>query len=378
MTIDRREIAERSVEDYLAERLAQADHPLGLPEAVAERFLANYDETAERGKAQARQLRAKGYERPLLYYAHEETIETALQEAAAGVRTAMAMAGRIVDAVPFEQQLAQWLGSTAAWAIRSEAARVPRPPTRPAELAWSLAPVPWLDDPENDWPPSGAAPLENANQLVDAEPARCEETPYDGWVQIGFIERQRTLKPDYPPNRPGRRYSISVGLEVTDGSPPQRRQPFVSSDPAIWIHEATELVPEMTSEQARLNLEAFPRHLAALLDFDDTPGIPQPNRAPGLHPFLLAPHIELAALLGLRPEEPANRLALVDDSGLALVCRQWSAFILQDSRYEPIEPAAVGTDILLRPDLYDQITEVIGPERVRLGFCLRLGNQSDD
>jgi len=371
MTDSPQEIAAGVVEEYLEERLELAQQPPGLRKAVEARFAAMSNEVTQRGKNQIKQLEARGPNRPHVYYAHEEALETCLQEASAGIRTAMAMEGLIVDAIPFEQAATRRLASTAAWAIRSEAARVPRPSTRPSELSWTLPPVPWLNDNAYCWPPPEAAALQRKSELPSDEPARCAEEPYENWVQLGLIERQRTYASRHP-DQPRRRYTLATGLEVTNGDPAGPRLPFAGSVPTIWCYRATELEPALHRAQAHANLAAFARPLAALLDFDSTYGIPHPNKAPGLHPFLMAPHIELSALLELRPESPLSRLMLVDDTGPALVCRQWSSFPIHDGNYEPLEPAVVGTDLLLRPDLYDIALDAIGPTRLRVGLSLQV------
>lgn len=373
MTEEVRDIAQGVIEEYLDDRLELAQQPPGLREAVETRFAARNAEIAQRGKNQIKQLKARSHTRPHVYYAHEEAIETELQQAASGIRTAMAMEGQIVDAIAFEHAAALRLAPTAAWAIRSEAARVPRPPTRPAALKWTLPPVPWLNDSNYTWPPPEATALERTYELPREQLARCAEEPYRGWVQLGLIERQRTYATRHPVE-PRRSYTIAAGLEVTNGEPARPQLPFFGSIPAIWTHSATELVPEMSSAQARANLAALSRPLAAILDFDSTPGVPHPFRAPGLHPFLLAPHIELTAILQLSPETPATRMMLLDDSGPAVVCRQWSAFPIHDGNYEPLEPAVTGTDLLLRPDLYDTVVEAVGSTRLRVGLSLRVSD----
>lgn len=376
MTENPREVAKEIVGEYLDERLELADRPPGLREAVETRLVARNDQIVRRGKSQIKQLRARSHNRPHVYYAHEEVLETELQHSAAGVRAAMAMEGHIVEAIPFERAATRHLASTAAWAIRSEAARVPRPPTRPSALGWTLSPVPWLHDNDYSWPPPDVMALENVSELTGEQAARCDEEPYTNWAQLGLIERQRTYASKHP-HQPARSYTIAVGIEVTEGEPAAPRLPFFGSSPAIWTRAATELVPEMSSAQAQANLSVLSRPLAGILDFDTTPGVPHPYRAPGLHPFLLAPHLELAALLRLRPEAGAGRLMLIDDKGLALVCRQWSAFPIHDGNFEPLEPAVVGTDLLLRPDLYEQVVKVVGPDRIRLGSSVQCAADED-
>lgn len=371
MNENAREFAKDAVNEYLGERLELAQRPPGLRDAVEARFADMCDEVTDRVKNQIKHLDARDLDRPQAYYAHQEALETSLQEAAAGIRTAMAMEGHLVEATPFEQAATRKLASTAAWAIRSEAARVPRPPTRPAALSWTLPAVPWLNDSAYTWPPPEAVVLQRQNEFSSNELPRCTEAPYENWVQLGLIERQHTYATKHP-DRPARRYIISTGLEVTNGDPRRPDLPFAGSIPTIWTHRATELEPALHRAQAHANLSALARPLVALLDFDTTHGIPHPDMAPGLHPFLLAPHIELSALLELSPESPSNRLMLIDCTGPALVCRQWSSFPIHDGNYEPLEPAIVGTDLLLRPDLYDTAVESIGPTRLRIGLSLQV------
>ncbi len=366
------EFAREIVSEYLDARVELAQHPPGLREAVEVRFAAMSDEITERVRSQIKHLEARSPDRPQAYYADQEAIETTLQEAAAGLRTAMAIEGHIVDAVPFEQAAARMLASTAAWAIRSEAARVPRPPTRHPALSWTLPPVPWINDSTFPWPPAEAAALQAHGLSLDDLP-RCDEAPYENWVQLGLVERQHTY-PSKHPDQPGRRYLIFTGVEVTNGEPPGTNPPFLGSAPSIWTHRANELEPTLHRTTARACLSTVASPLAALLSFENTYGVPRSDTAPGLHALLLAPHIALSALLELAPESPANRLLLIDGAGPALVCRQWSSFPIHDGNYEPLEPAVIGADLLIRPDLYDTALEAIGQTRLRVGLSLRVSS----
>jgi len=364
-----REQAEAMIEDFLAERLDVAGNPPGLREAIESRLAERTETIIERSKAQTSHLRARGPHRPPTYYAHEEALEDALQAAAAGARTAMAMAGEMVDPIPFERGVAQGLAPTAAWAIRSEGVRVPRPPTRPTNLHWSLPPVPWVETEDVPWPPPEAIGLTGRRQFADFDPARCAEPPYAGWVQIGLLERQSTFESRYP-KQPSRQMLLAAGLETSDGQRAARQLPFADSRPTIWSRPHTELLPSLDQERARTILATTASPLAALLWFSEEPGTPDPDRGAGLHPFLLGPRIELVTLLGLRPETPALRLTLIDDNGPALVCRQWRGFLIHDGNYVPLEPALHGADLLLRPDLYLKVHATIDPGRVRLGISL--------
>jgi len=376
MTVNPDWAAEELVAEYLDPRLDNVSGPPGIREAVVARLTARIEDILERGDAQRHQLRARGPNRPSVYYAHEEAPEQELQAVLAGIRTALAMEGHMVDGPGFERDATAGLGSTAAWAIRSDGSRVPRPPTRPADLAWSLPPVPWLSDTSFVWPPPEAVVLEPLFELP-GEPARCAERPYEGWVQLGLLEEQHT-HPTRHPAAPRREFTLSVGLEVTNGGTRGPYLPFAGSAPEIWTHRFDELVPEMTSAQAAANLVALNRALTNLVEFDHAVGDPHPFRGPGRQLFVLAPHIELVALLGLRPEWPSMRMALVDDAGLALVSRQWHGFLVHDEHFEPLEPAVIGTDLLLRPDLYDDLRTAVGDDRLLVGLLLKVETENHD
>ncbi|RZU11407.1 hypothetical protein EV645_6575 [Kribbella rubisoli] len=82
------------------------------------------------------------------------------------------------------------------------------------------------------------------------------------------------------------------------------------------------------------------------------------------------PRLDVIALLGLRPETPALRHVLIDDNGPALVGRQWRGFLVHDGSYSPLEPAIHGAHLLLRPDLYDILENVVGKDRLSLGLTV--------
>ncbi|MEW1974443.1 hypothetical protein AB0301_05075 [Microbacterium profundi] len=371
MTESPHEFAREVAHEYLDARFELANHPPGLREAVETRLAAISDEVTDRVKSQIKHLEARDLDRPNVYYAHQEAIETSLQESAAGIRTAMAIEGHIVDAVSFERSATQMLASTAAWAIRSEAARVPRPPTRHPALSWTLPPVPWLNDSTFPWPPPAVAALNAQNELTLDGLPRCSEAPYENWVQLGLIERQHTYASKHP-DQPERQYVVHTGIGAVNEDRAATTPPFIGSAPSIWTHKAVELASTLQQAQVRANLSTLASPLVAFVGFESTFGAPRSDAAPGLHPFLLAPHIALSILLELAPESPSNRLMLVDDAGPALVCRQWSSFPIHDGNYEPLEPAVIGADLLIRPDLYDTASEAIGQSRLRIGFSLRV------
>ncbi len=304
------------------------------------------------------------------YLADEEVSENELQAAAAGIRTARALEGVLSDPRAFEHNLAERLAPNESWSLRSEASRVPRPSTRPNLIAWSLAPIPWVAN-EHGWPPAGAETVTGVRQLTgaDAEPARVAERPYAGWVQLGMLERQGTLATRYPAV-PARRLLISVGLEASVGPPPAGSMPLGSGPPDLWAEPHWNLAAGLDAEHAHSALAMTRGPLAAVISYDNQPGAPARNRGAGLPPLALVPRLEVIALLGLRPEEPALRYALIDDNGPALVGRLWRGFLIHDGNYSPLEPAVHGADLLLRPDLYEMLEGAIGKNRLSVGVVV--------
>lgn len=364
--------AEGLVSMFLDERLEDANEPPGLREAVIDRVARRIDDFGKRGREQIDHLRSPSSRRiPDAYLADEETIENELQTGAAGIRSARALEGVLSDDPRrFEYHLARRLASNALWALRSEASRVPRPPTRSAALDWSLTPIPWLEK-DSEWPPADAVALGEVRQLTgaNAEPVRVGDEPYVGWVQLGMFERQGTLATHYP-DVPARQLLIATGLEACDGPPPADSMPLSGAPPSAWAVTHDRLVARLDAEHARTKLATTCGPLAAIIDYEPQSGAPARSRGAGLYSFPLVPRLEVIALLGLRPEAPALRHALVDDNGLALVGRLWRGFLIHDGNYNPLEPAVHGADLLLRPDLYETLESTVGKDRLIFGLTV--------
>jgi hypothetical protein len=365
------ERAEGLVNVFLDDRLKAANEPPGLRKAVIDRIVGQIDDIAERGGRQLGHLRSPSSRRiPDAYLADEEVIENELQTAAAGIRTARALEGVLSDPRKFEHELAQHLASNARWALRNEASRVPRPRTRASVLDWSLTPIPWVEN-ETAWPPPGALALGRVRQLTgtQGEPPRVTEKPYVGWVQLAMFERQRTLATRYPAI-PARQVVIATGIEASDGPPPASTMPFSGGPPNAWGVTYDHLAAGLDAEQARTVLETTRGPLAAIIDYELQPGAPARDRGTGLQPVTLVPRIEVIVLLALRPEAPALRHVLIDTKGPALVGRLWRSFLIHDGNYSPLEPAVHGTDLLLRPDLYDVLENTVDKDRLSLGITV--------
>ena len=364
--------AEKLVDLFLDERLTDAGEPPGLREAIIDRVAVRIDDLAERVRAQVDHLRSPSSRRiPDAYFADEEAIENELQISAAGIRTARAIEGALSEPRRFEHTLAQRLGPTGLWALRSETSRVPRPPTRADALEWSLAPIPWLDN-EGEWPPAGAVALADIRQLTGtgSDLVRVHEAPYEEWVQVALFERQATFASTHP-DIPARRVLIATGLEVCDGAPPAGSMPLSSSPPNLWTQPYNHLAVGLDADRAAQTLQTAQGPLAALIEYDGQRGAPAGDRGAGLQPFALVPRIEVVALLGIRPEAPALRYVMIDDHGPAIICRQWRGFLIHDGSYGQLEPAIHGADLLLRPDLYDIVAAAADQDRITLGVTTR-------
>jgi hypothetical protein len=365
------ERAQGLVNMFLDERFEDANEPPGLREAVIDRVAGRVDDIGMRGREQIDHLRSPSSRSiPDAYLADEEVIENELQKATAGIHTARALEGVLSDPRRLEHDLAQRLASNARWSLRSEASRVPRPPTRASVLDWSLAPIPWVEN-ETGWPPVGAVTLNGVRQLTGAEgePVCVAEEPYVGWVQLGMFERQGTLATRYPAV-PARQVLIAAGIEVGHGPPPANSMPLSGGRPNAWAVKHDHLVAGLDAERARAALEMTRGPLAAIIDYELQPGAPARDRGTGLQPFTLIPRLEVIALLGLRPEMPALRHVLIDDKGPALVGRLWRGFLIHDGNYSPLEPAVHGADLILRPDLYDILESTVGKDRLSLGVTV--------
>lgn len=368
-----RERAEGLVRLFLDDRLADASEPPGVREAVIQDVVDRVEPIEQRFRQQVDQLRSPSSQRiPDAYFTDEEALENALQHAAAGIRAARASAGFIAtDARKFEAGYALRLAPSARWALLEESSRVPRPATRHHRLERSLRPIPWQDN-ENEWPPPTAVELERIRTLAgpDAEPVRVVGEPYNCWVQLGMFERQATLATGHP-RLPSRQLLISTGLEVTDATIPIDSMPLGTSPPNIWLATYDHLLPGVDHALAAENLTDLQGPLTAIASYQGQPSEPHRLRGVGLRPATLVPRAELVAFLDLRPESPPVRHCLVDGHGPALVGRNWRGFLIHDGSYAPLAPAVQGTDLILRPDLYERVEDALGKVCIQSGITVR-------
>ncbi|MGL3804612.1 hypothetical protein ACSYDW_00785 [Paeniglutamicibacter sp. R2-26] len=358
---------------FLNDRLADANEPPGVREAVIQNLVDRVESIKQRSSEQIGQLRSPSSRSiPEAYFNDEEEMENAIQWAAAGIRAASARAGFLTaDARRFEAGYAFSLAPSARWALLEESSRVPRPATRHHLLTRSLTPIPWQDN-EDEWPPPTAVELERTRSLTgqDAGPIRVAEKPYNDWVQIGMFERQATLASTYP-KQPRRQLLITTGLEVSDAPISIDSMPLATYPPNIWLAPYDQLLPSVDRASAAEIFEDLQGPLTAIADYQGQQGAPHSNRGVGLHPFTLVPRLELVAFLDLRPESPTVRHCLVDGEGPALVGRNWRGFLIHDGSYTPLTPAVHGGDLIIRPDLYERLEAALDRNHIQFGITVR-------
>ncbi|WP_411733287.1 hypothetical protein [Paeniglutamicibacter sp.] len=358
---------------FLNDRLADANDPPGVREAVIQNLVDRVETIEQRSSEQIGQLRSPSSQSiPDAYFNDEEEIENAIQWAAAGISAARARVGFLTaDARRFEAGYAFSLAPSARWALLEESSRVPRPATRHQLLTRSLTPIPWQDD-EDEWPPPTAVELERTRSLTgqDAGPIRVAEKPYSDWVQIGMFERQATLASTYP-KQPRRQLLISTGLEVTDASISIDSMPVGTNPPNVWLAPYDHLLPGVDPASAAEIFGDFQGPLTTIADYQGQRSAPHRDRGVGLHPFTLVPRLELVAFLDLRPESPTVRHCLVDGEGPALVGRNWRGFLIHDGSYTPLTPAVHGGDLIIRPDLYERLEDALDRNRIQFGITVR-------
>lgn len=368
---DDRARAEAMVSMAVGDRIESAGEPPGIRQAVIDGVLDRFQSISDRLRMQLDHLRSGSSTRiPDAYFLDEQESEHELQKAAAGIRAAAALAGYAVEAAEFERGFASDLAPVGIWSRLDEASRVPRPKTRPSVLGWSLEEVPWLENSDaSSWPPPEQLALNGTRQLTgdDSEIVRVEEAPYTGWAQIGFVERQRTLRTRHP-DVPARQLFLMSGIEIGDRPEGSNVAPLSEGPPDLWTHPFTDLDAGLDDAIARSAISTGAGPLSALVRYERSEGAPSAHRGLGLHEFCLSPRIEVVAILGLRPELPNVRHVMIDEHGPGIVCRQWRSLLIHAGDYGPLVPAIVGSDLILRPDLFDALAERVGRDRLRLGL----------
>ncbi|MCY4370056.1 MAG: hypothetical protein OXF41_11740 [bacterium] len=336
--------ADGFVQAMTRRRLRQAETVLpGLGDAVSDGFATAMHED-DRRHLLDRQLDAYadyGGERwPDAFLIREQTVEEILQETAAGGRAARAIAGAVVgDPVVWEDQLADMLVDDPAIPLAVEALRLPRPPI--------LAPPPhgatvWIEASA-----SAASAHQDLRATLDVQPASicwvADRGPFGGWRMIASAERRMYPNPE-PLNHTefcALRHR-AVEFRVPDAATGLDRRPLNRGDIRWWR------APVGQSSQVRL--PDGPVSVAALVAAADGPrllGIPSPT---------LVPVPRLIALLNL---QPAGRFTLGDSDGCGLVLVTWRSAYETPTNSIP-RPRLVGSALMLRPDLFEQLEDLAG------------------
>jgi hypothetical protein len=361
-------VAASLVDEHLAERLRRAGDPAGLRDAVSSQVARGMDALRESMGRQFDHLDVRSGSRlPDAYLLDEAAVENAVQDMASGYRTTLATLGHLVEPRPFERDLSQRLTPSTTWTVRCQASRVPRPDTRPRILDWTDAPAPWVDADAPEWPPGAAATLVDGMRLRPDELARVATGPYSGWIQIALIERQASLRKQYP-SVPSRQLILAIGLEVAATESEPGTWPMFSGAGDVWSLMDEE-IPDEDVRVAADRLQHLSMPLVGLIRRSADPDFGGHHSGPGVHPFVLVPSREVAALLRLRAAAPRLRLQLVDGDGPGLVCRQWSGYPMHDGGYGVQFPAIEGADLLLRPDLFTVVEDIAG-HGLTAGLCV--------
>ncbi|RJQ92767.1 hypothetical protein [Amycolatopsis panacis] len=370
--IDYRQLASDLADNLLADRLAAAGRPAGLRDAVIELAV---DAFAHGGVEQLlRQqldqlLNPNSRSEPDAYLADEAAIEDALQRAAAGLHTANARNGVLLDPLPFERSTATRLADDPRFALRAELARIPRPITRPDPLHWSLEPAPWAHErgEQPPWPPDGLRALASQRCLPGgpAALARVDSGPHTDWVQVALIEQHVTPARSYPES-PRRQIFVFLGIEVTDHEPPSASLPLGSSPWQLWT--TTSRPRDLSASQIASQLATVDSPLVAFVDNGrNSPWLRRTG--PGAPPFALVPLAPLIIVFDLVPTPRICGFSLSDSRGPALISRHWRGHPVHDGNYQPLFPSVEGTDLILRPDLFDRLRALAGESRIHTGVA---------
>lgn len=268
---------------------------------------------------------------PDAYTLEQEAVEGALQEAAATARVMLAKEGGIVDKPEqFEDDLAAVLIDNPELPLRVEGSRIPRP---------SRLPV-----------------LESLNTANT--PPRVQQGPYKGWYILGVCEKEVT---------PGDRFKkVERATTLTEGGAEVCSATASHDHPSTFGYGVGLLwLSTGVGTPHRIFSTGFKGPLVGM----ETGTVPE-YFGLGVPRIVLAPHHIVVNALKLKPGPVLDGLNLVDEQGQkALVARTWRTSHIEGEDYGPAYPLIEGTDILLRPDLFDILEVKMRPNLMR--FCCR-------
>jgi hypothetical protein len=311
-------------------------------EAFKERLEEQRDALIDRSRPQL----------PDAVIAYEESAEEALQTAAGSARPTLAMAGRmIMEPEGWEDRLALTVIDDPGLALGLEAARVPRPD---APLMSEIRDSDWTSVAATEarsW--EGGQPgrlFTRTRSMSERRPVR--GGPRNGWIVLGSYERheeQRSWRGQTQVT------VVRAAFEIhgIGGDPPRSAPPFGFGNADQYVaasgaRNGLPLVP-LTRSQPLVDEDFGPADRGVVIDSLLGHFVPT-----------LTPSHSLVVALSLVPADDGLELALNDDSGNALVVRTWrTGYGNRD--YGLPQPDVAGTDILLRPDLFERLVGLSGP-----------------
>jgi hypothetical protein len=254
--------------------------------------------------------------------ADEETIETVLQGVASRGRAVVARQGLIqADPERWEADLAADTADSSFLALALEASRVPRP-----------------GYPQLSRPDESEEPLWQEGTHADAsECPVVDNGPHEGWRVVGSVELHDHLGtyPEWISGRSSRACGIQL---VTPGTEvPRRLVPLGVAQAEQWWNP-----PPWSDPRPDQPLVGLAEHQPTFL----TRPVP-----------LLVPLSALVHTLNLTPT--LGRLAMTDAAGEAIRLRSWRA-LYQTSEYELARPSVRGSELIMRPDVFEHLQNAFG------------------
>lgn len=362
--------AKRVVAQFAGNRITATGNPAGLLDSTIDEVLKRVKEDSfdRLIRQQVDQLTDSGSRCvPDAYFADEAAVEDALQVAAASVRSANSQMGTPGDTAQFERAIARQLASDPRLAVRAEMSRIPRPDTRPEDLAWTLEPVPWFDDrrAQGAWPPEGLVNCAAQRYLAGGFDAFATVAtgPHAGWVQISLVEYQETPALTYP-EAPHRSVYVSLGMEIDDQDPSLATSPNVPGDWRLWTVEW--LLPEVPPQGIAEQLNTVATSLTGLMSEVQDKWLGRVGI--GTPPNILTPVPGFIHAFDLAPTRELSGFSLRDQTGPAIASRHWRGHLIHDGHYRPLFPSVQGADLILRPDIFSRLIELAGEHRIYAGI----------
>ncbi len=345
----------RLVREAAGYRLSRAESMLpGLEEAVCSRA-ASAMGTERFRKLLNSQLDAyadrHGKHIPDVYLFDEQTIEEALQLAAAGGRYARIAAGEgTPNPAAWESDLADILLDDPALPLAVEKRRIPRPPIPapppPASPIWADVPTSASADSEDGThglPLGQFGPFTATTQIEPGESTRVvEQGQYRGWRMIATVEELVKQHPERSERSSflAERYQ-AVELRNPDDGETLDMPPMALGDFRLW-HMEVGLPSDLH----------LPDHTLPVVGIDfAAAGARDRQHGLGVHSPLLSPTLGLIALLALYPGGP---FTLNDNQGCGLTLVTWRAAYETTGHHLPI-PRLLGSAVLIRPDLFERL-----------------------